>query len=279
MKLLLTPMGPSDPVTESVPTLHGLIPESYVTVLVCIDGKTQTGVVRPLLDVTYYTRLFTNLCNKGNGIVRSINLMQISFFDPYDLFLAKLLLGDIFFMAGFTSHVDDVEPIYARGNPDMTRKRHAVANRCVTNKTLFWGVCGSAVGCGMRWDLSWSSRTLTPLAFQMFEILGDGNVDYQACSGAACKITDDLTQWHITGSIGLLIVITETRQAAIPFCCVKKKRWDIHNTCKLMEPKLLQQVQRIAAMTSYYMTANGAAWRLHWGSGEIEYRISGEWSA
>jgi hypothetical protein len=52
----------------------------------------------------------------------------------------------------------------------------------------------------------------------MFEILADGHVDYQACSGAACTITADLKQWQITSGIGLLIVMTENRQAAIPFC-------------------------------------------------------------
>jgi hypothetical protein len=105
----------------------------------------------------------------------------------------------------------------------------------------------------------------------MFEILADGHVDYQACSGAACTITADLTQWHITSGIGLLIVMTEKRQAAIPFCCVKKNRWEHGKTCKLMEPKLIEQVQRMATLASEYMTDNGKKWRLHWGTGKIEY--------
>jgi hypothetical protein len=271
MKVLLTPMGPSDPVIGSVPSLEGLIPENDVTVLVCLDGKTETSGVRAPLDVAYYTRLFRKLCNKENGIVRNINLMQISFFDQYDLFLAKLHLCDIFFMAGFTSRVKHVEAIYARRNPDMTRKRHAVANRCVTNMMLFWGVCGSAVGCGTEWEMFLSSRILSPPNFQMLELLADGRVDYQACSGPACTITGDLTEWHITSGIGLLIVMTEHRQAAIPFCCVKKNRWEHGKTCKLMEPKLIEQVQRMATLASEYMTDNGKKWRLHWGTGKIEY--------
>jgi hypothetical protein len=112
---------------------------------------------------------------------------------------------------------------------------------------------------------------LSPPNFQMLELLADGRVDYQACSGPACTITGDLTEWHITSGIGLLIVMTEHRQAAIPFCCVKKNRWEHGKTCKLMEPKLIEQVQRMATLASEYMTDNGKKWRLHWGTGKIEY--------
>lgn len=271
MKLLLTPVGLGDPVIDGMPDLDGLIPATVVvTVLVCNDGRNDAHL-NPCLDRTYLTRLFLKLCNKGNRTVTNIRLMQISFFEPYDLFFAKLRLCDIFYMAGFTSKVTHVEPIYLRGDPDMTLKRHAVANRCVTNSMLFWAVCGSAVSCGMRWDITWSSRTLPPADYQMFEMLADGRVDYQACSGAVCQITEDLAEWHITSGIGLMIVVTPTLQTAKAFCCVKKQRSAYHQICAQMQPKLSRQVRRLATLTDEYRTVDGATWRFHWGNGIVEW--------
>jgi hypothetical protein len=34
----------------------------------------------------------------------------------------------------------------------------------------------------------------------------------------------------------------------------------------------------MATLASEYMTDNGKKWRLHWGTGKIEYWITGEWS-
>ena len=103
MKVLLTPLGLGDNCIEAMPDLQGAIPnKSRVTVLVCMDGKNDVNR-KELVDVPYVHRLFLKLCKKGSSAVKDIRVMQISFFEPYDLFMAKLRLCDIFFMAGFTT--------------------------------------------------------------------------------------------------------------------------------------------------------------------------------
>ena len=83
MKVLLTPMGPSDKCIEAMPDLQGAIPnKSRVTVLVCMDGKNDVNR-KEVVDVPYVERLFLKLCKKGSRIVKTIKVMQISFFEPY----------------------------------------------------------------------------------------------------------------------------------------------------------------------------------------------------
>ena len=271
MKVLLTPAGLGDPCIQGMPDLQGAIPNtSRVTVLVCMDGKNDVNR-KELVDVPYVQRLFLKLCKKGSSAVKDIRVMQISFFEPYDLFMAKLRLCDIFFMAGFTTKVRYVEAIYRRHDPDMARKRDAVAYRCIDNDMLLWGVCGSAMSLGNHWSCGFSSRTLSPAEYQMFGVLGNGNVHYDACSGTNCTINDDLEKWQITSGSGLFILVTPENHRAQAFCCVKNNKWAYHEFSMQMQGKLNAQVARLAGLETEYVDAHGRPWVLVWRSGNKRY--------
>ena len=218
MKLLLTPVGPSDNVIKWIPPITGFIPrKQHVCVLVCFDGKDEE------LDRPYYERLFKKMCKLNNNVVQSVSLEVISFFEPDTDFYEKLHNCDFFFMAGFTSHVKHVEAIFRRFDESMTLKRTEVANRVVTNKMAMWAVCGSAVSCGTFWDIRDSGRVLPNSLYQMLEVLADGRICYDACSGPqGITVTDDLKEWHISSGTGLIIVTNDRLQHGESFVCVKK---------------------------------------------------------
>jgi hypothetical protein len=274
MMLLLTPIGLGDPCIEGMPNLEDAVPKkSEVTVLVCMDGKNDVNH-KERVNVPYVERLFLKLCKKGSRIVKTIKVMQISFFDQYDLFMAKLSLCDIFFMAGFTTQVRYVEAIYRRHDPDMARKRDEVAYRCIANNMLVWAVCGSAMSCGEQWDSGFSKRKMAVAEYQMFGILGDGNVDYDAFCGPKFTTNRDLTKWQITSGTGLFILVTLENQRAQAFCCVKKNNPNnsaYQEACKQMQPKLNDQVARLAGLETEYVDAHGRRWRLDWRSGRCLY--------
>ena len=197
--LIMTPVGLNDEIIDCMPDLSALIPQhrSDVTVLFCNDGKNLCREVQENINIPYMTRLFEKLCTKGHQTVQ-VTIVEISFYESDDTFQAKLNVGDIFFMAGFTNNCKHVEGVYKRRDHAMAQKRQAVANKCVCNEIVFWGVCGSAISCGAKWDAepSWSTRTMNQKDFEMFEMLADGFVDYQTSAGPALKITKDLSAWH-----------------------------------------------------------------------------------
>ncbi len=194
--LIMTPVGLNDEIIDCMPDLRALIPpKSDVTVLFCNDGKNLCREVQENINIPYMNRLFKKLCTKDHQTVQ-VTIVEISFYESDDTFQAKLNAGDIFFMAGFTTNCKHIEGVYNRGDHAMAQKRHAVANKCVCNEIVFWGVCGSAMSCGARWTAEWSDRTLNQEDFQMFEMLADGFVDYQPSAGPEVRITEDLSEWH-----------------------------------------------------------------------------------
>ena len=124
MKLLLTPVGPSDNIVKWIPRHYGFIPEkAHVRVCVCNDGKRsdfklpvkQSAVAEgrhgeqelswtaqhAAFDASYYQRLFEKMCKASNAVVKTVSLQEISFFDDEDTaFYEKLKDCDVFFMAG-----------------------------------------------------------------------------------------------------------------------------------------------------------------------------------
>jgi len=283
MKLLLTPHGPNDKVIERIPRIDGFIPrKEHVYVLICNDGKDYSHTNRTKVDMPYYKRLFTKLC-KLNNIVKTVTLEVISFFEPDMDFHNKLINADFFFMAGFTSYVEHIASVYRRDDHAMTMKRMAVANKVVTNQMGMWAVCGSAVSCGTSWNMPAcvSNRVLPNSAFQMLEILADGYVDYQSCSGPhGITVTDDLKAWHITSGTGLIIVTNDRQQCGQAFVCGRKTYETYQAKCVTLTQKVLMQLARLNSMVSEYRieTAyDSARWRLSWGSGNIQFESDCDW--
>ena len=283
MKVLLTPVGANDKVIELIPRNCGLIPEqAHVNVVICGDGKLMAlaanGATRPVFLDEYYTRLFTKLCKLGNeDVVRTVSVVETSFFD--DDFHVKIGNADFFFMAGFTTGTPIVERIFRRDDQQMTLKRHAIANRIARNQMSYWGVCGSAVACGVSWDMpDFSSRVLPPQKFQMLEVLADGYVDYQAAVGAGgVRVTPDMAQWHITGGTGCVIVATPARQYGEAFVCVRGKKggsyWGYLAACNEITAKMQSQIKRLNSCVSYFRSSprlDARLWRICWGSGVAE---------
>ena len=276
MRLLLTPAGPSDNVIGWIPRVPGFIPEKqHVRVCVCNDGKKYGPSPVISIDTAYYQRLLTKLCKSSNAVVETVSLQEISFFDESDAaFYEKLGDCDLFFMAGFTTKVAHVEAIYKRGDESMSRKRHEVANRIVTNKMAYWGSCGSAVSCGTVWEMDSSSRVLPKESYQMLETLADGRINYDACSGPYnVTVTDDLRVWHITSGTGLIIVMNDRVQHGEAFVCVKRHYTAYQELCKRISEKTVLQLSRLYDMVSEYRSepsSDSACWRLRWGPGIAE---------
>ena len=275
MKLLLTPVGPSDKVIKWIPRVDGLIPNKHhVRVLVCNDGK-DTAFCKFSFDRSYYERLFTKLCKNHEAVVQTVSLETISFFEADIDFFEKLNNADVFFMSGFTSHVNHVEAIFKRDDEAMTLKRAALANAVVTNQVTMWAVCGSAVCCGNSWGIGWSGRGLQASEFQMFDMLNDGCIDYQACSGASgIEVTDDLKAFHITSGTGLVIVLNAEQRHGEAFVCVNKSWAAYQAKCDLITAKTNRQLMRLSAMVSVYRSRpakDSQRWCFRWGTGIVEW--------
>jgi hypothetical protein len=281
MKVLLTPVGPSDKVVEWIPRNCGLIPsQAHVNIVICGDGKLTNASfgcrrIDPL-DLEYYKRLMFKMCKLGNDVVETVTCVAISFFEDEDVFHNKVRIADVFFMAGFTSMSPIIEKVFCRSDHSMTLKRHAVGNRIARNKMSFWGVCGSAVACGVSWDMSSiSSRVLQHQKYQMLEVLADGNVDYQSSSGAGnIQVTQDMTQWHITSGTGCVIVATPATRHGEAFVCVKKGYTAYQEKCNEITAKMKLQIERLYSCASYYRSdsqVNSHVWRLLWGTGQVEW--------
>ena len=276
MKLLLTPVGLSDFVVERIPRVDGLIPrKSHVIVLLCNDGKdTASFKTMTPLQLAYFRRLLTKLCLLNNNCVNTVAVTPISFFEPAKSFHEKLRNADFFFMAGFTTQVDNVEGIFRRDDADMCMKRFAVANKVVTNSMSLWAVCGSAMASGATWRDIWSLRSMPDSSHQMLEMLADGYVDYAICSGGNVTVTDDLRSFQISSGTGLLIVISETVQYGEAFRCVKGSRgnkWAYEDIAARITAKLQLQMQRLCTMVSFYHDGNGNLWSLHLRAGHVEW--------
>jgi len=277
MKLLLTPVGPSDRVIGWIPRIAGFIPtKQHVCVLVCNDGKDSSSNSCNPLDISYYERLFKKMCKLSNKVVQTVSVEVISFFEPDTDFYDKIHNCDFFFMAGFTTHVKHVEAIFRRDDESMTLKRMAVANNVVTNKMAMWGVCGSAVACGTSWDMQGiSGRVLPNSLYQMLEVLADGYICYAACSGPqGITITDNLKQWHISSGTGLIIVTNDRLQHGESFVCVKKHYNEYRAKCAAITRKMVIQLERLDSMVSHYRSEqaiNSKGWFLFWGTGKAAW--------
>ena len=280
MKLLLTPVGPSDKVIAWIPSIPGFIPEKqHIQILACFDGKdVRSGleIKRANVDWTYYKRLLGNLCKNNNTCVKTVSLQPISFFEPDTDFYEKLSRSDFFFMAGFTSLEKRVEDIYRRDDPRMTLKRMAVANRVATNNMAMWAVCGSAISCGISWPCkTFPARVLPNSLFQMLEVLGDGHVCYDACSGPhAIKVTDDLRDWHISSGTGIIVVLDKRTCEGKAFRCVKPHAYAYEQQCAVITAKTKLQLERLRSMVSRYRSdsnPDSPCWQLSWGTGLVEW--------
>ena len=171
-----------------------------------------------------------------------MSLQPISFFEPDTHFHEKLRSCDFVFMAGFTSHVKYVEDIYRRDDESMTLKRMAVANRVAINNMAMWAVCGSAISCGTSWCTPFPDRVLPNSLFQMLEVLADGRVCYDACSGPhGINVTDDLTDWHISSGAGFIIVLDERTCEGKAFRCVKPHAYAYEQQCGVITAKMKNQ--------------------------------------
>ena len=211
------------------------------------------------------------MCRLNTTVVQAVPLEVISFFEPDTDFYEKLQNCDFFFMAGFTSHVRHVEAIFVRHNESMTGKRTEVANRVVTNEMAMWAVCGSAVACGTSWNLRGTRRDLPHSTYQMLEVLADGEVCYDACSGPNnITITENLNEWHISSGTGLIIVTNAMRQHGQSFVCVSGQPDAYHAPALAISHKMTEQLRRLHNMVSDYRSEqapNSRCWRLFWGTG------------
>ena len=174
-------------------------------------------------------------------------------------------------MAGFTSHVRHVEAIFVRHDESMARKRTEVANRVVTNEMAN---VGSLWQCGvLRHLLEFpSSRRVVPhSSYQMLEVLADGEVCYDACSGPNnITITENLNEWHISSGTGLIIVTNAMLQHGQSFVCVSSQRDAYHAPALAISHKMTEQLRRLHNMVSDYRSEqapNSRCWRLFWGTG------------
>jgi hypothetical protein len=278
MKLLLTPEGVRDPVIDRLletKIIEHLIPDQpIIRVLVCSDGKTTNLVgnytaalnVPPQYHVSFQ-RLCRGLNECRNGEIQGVQVRPISFWDKEEDFQYKLATCDIFFMAGFTTGDDHIEAVYSEVGFQL--KRHAVANRCVTNEMLCWGVCGSAVSFGCVWDVTWSGRNMGRNC-EMLRMLGHkGWVNYaSSTTPSEVVVTNDLQEWQMTSGTGLGVCITPNVQSAEAFRCVKSRinRWAWTQLADRMKGKLAEQVALLAQETTVY---NGSQhgirlWRFWW---------------
>ena len=276
MKLLLTPVGPSDKVIKWIPLIAGFIPnKQHVCVLVCNDGKDYSPTIRAAFDRSYYARLFTNMCKLQSNVVQTVSLEVISFFDPDKDFYDKLDNCDFLFMAGFTTDVRHVEAIFRRDDESMTLKRMRVANKVVTNEMAMWAVCGSAVACGTSWDIQGSGRVLPNSLYQMLEVLADGRICYDACSGPqGITVTNNLREWHVSSGTGLIIVTNHGLQHGESFVCVKNHRVASHAQCVTITRKMMRQLERLSSMVVRYRSEqahNSRCWCLFWGTGKVQW--------
>ena len=280
MKLVLTTCGMSDNIVRWIPHVAGFIPrQPNVSVLVCWDAKQSSLADRTGFGQVYYERLFRKLCRlQTQDVVQTVSVEYISFFhDSDEDFYAKLRRCDLFFFAGFTatSHAH-TKNIFRRDDERMTLRRMAVANDVVTNKMAMWAVCGSAVACGITWSVGdgrASGRAWPKDTYQMLEILADGAVRYDSCSGAAgMTFTDDLTDWHISSGTGMIIVTDEQMQHGEAFVCVAGRgKYDAY---KVQADRITQQMQaqllRLNSMVTWYRSGrahDSPAWCLCWGIG------------
>ena len=281
MRLCLTSVGPGDRVMAWIPRIDGFIPnKQHVRVLVCNDGKDTSPDERHTLDIPFYERLFTKMCklNKYCTDVQTVTVEVISFFDPDADFYKTLHDCDLFFMAGFTTKVKHVEPIFLRHDKSMTLKRVAVANRVVTNKMAMWAVCGSAVSCGTSWDMRDSDRVLPNSSYQMLEMLADGHICYEACVGPqGITVTEDLQEWHISSGTGLIIVTNDRLQHGEAFVCVRRNYEAYQSKCDEITQKMVSQLKRLKLMVSVYRSGeahDSQSWTLSWGTGEVQWTSS-----
>ena len=76
-----------------------------------------------------------------------------------------------------------------------------------------WGVCGSAVACGARWDtFSISTKKMPVDTFQTFDILHDCVVGYQSSCGPSVEVCNDGAKWHTSSGTGIItITFTEVK--------------------------------------------------------------------
>ena len=164
-----------------------------------------------------------------------------------------------------------VEAIFVRHNESMTGKRTEVANRVVTNEMAMWAVCGSAVACGTSWNLRGSRRDLPHSTYQMLEVLADGEVCYDACSGPNnITITENLNEWHVSSGTGLIIVTNAMLQHGESFVCVTNQRAAYQAPALAISHKMARQLERLNTMVSDYRSEqahNSRCWRLFWGTG------------
>ena len=174
-------------------------------------------------------------------------------------------------MAGFLPNVTRVEAIFLRHNESMTRKRTEVANRVVTNEMAMWAVCGSAVSCGTSWNYRGTGRVLPHSSYQMLEVLADGHVCYDACSGpGGITVTENLKEWHISSGTGLIIVTNAMLQHGQSFVCVSSQHDAYHAPALAISHKMTEQLRRLHNMVSDYRSEqapNSRCWRLFWGTG------------
>ena len=196
MKLILTPEGLSDPVVECLADtepLSFMLPcKPVIHILVCLDGKNSERSRLVVEEATwaYYRRLFQKLVTNAHKLVKQssgldsgcrlaaeeveVDVRPISFWDEEENF--RLLQNcDLFFMAGFTGGEKHIETMFR--DERFAWKRAQVADQVCKNKMTYWGVCGSAVVSGCRWDVEWTTRNMKDCRF--FRMLcDDGFVNY-----------------------------------------------------------------------------------------------------
>ena len=288
MRMLLTPVGPSDPLIKAMEAdvVRPWLPSGTdITVGYCEDGKLGPPVVPQ-----YYTRLFIRMLEKRttphnssdapnqlNSTPTTVQMIRISFFDDtQDELDSKLARCDILVMLGFVPGHSRTKQIFDRRNTTHMLMRMAVANKVVTNKMSYWGVCGSAVCAGDCWRLDSSMPEDT---HQLFEMLGDCHVNYQA--GAAPDVItmpEDDRELIMTPGIGIMISTGEDYAVSRPFVTVFGKRnsnyWAWKEKCGELEPILQQMVLRLSRLRSVYRSApeaSSARWELHWGTGHCRW--------
>jgi len=288
MKLLLTPQGPSDRVIDCVhwcDSWQNVIPcnKEVVNVVLCTDGKDQVRAGDFAVDMNLYKHYFVKLCrgpNKTRCQHQVVEVKRISFWDTNECFFDKLRDADIFYMAGFQIGHKRIEQLFHE-HERFEFRRTAVANRCCQNLMTFWGVCGSAVACGSRWDYISSSNRLWNFDVQFFRMLGhDGVVGYNANDSPGVlrpKILESpLNVWHIGSGFGLCICIKADIISAKAFRCVGKNNdykqaWS--DLVDLQSERLARQAEMLASVsTDYNALKDGICyWRFYWGTGGHEW--------
>ena len=197
-----------------IPKVPDFLPAKEVIIIaICLDGKRKVPGGQTKIDLLDCRRMLRKMSRRlSDNQVLDVRLEEVSFWDDAAEFTRKIVNCDWFVMCGFTGGERLIDEVWLRNHAEMRRKRQLVTARVQCNHMAMWGVCGSAVAMGNRWQTDFSRRRLDPRTHQMLEILPGCEMNYQSSSGPALIIDDNMDKFQITSGSGIIMVATETRR-------------------------------------------------------------------